>query len=314
MSRLNKNLATIVLVAGAAGLFAGCGDDDDSTAGAANTAENTVDHTAHTPATTAAAPTTTADETPDTTPATTPDTTAAAPATVAPTTVDDGGDTPQGDLGAFCTAYTEISMLMSMGPDPAAIAANAEIVKASAPAEITAEANVMTDAVGAVLASNGEDFSAMETPEFAAAQGTVDPFVFANCEFDTKVEAVGVDFAFNGLPETIEGGRVALLFTNEGAEAHEIVIMRRNDGVTESFEDLLGLPEEEAMGKVTPVGGAFAATTGATGLLIGDFAPGDYIALCFVPVGTTMHDGEFTEGTGAPHFTHGMQQEFTVTG
>ncbi len=203
---------------------------------------------------------------------------------------------------------------MSTGPDPAAIAANVEIVKASAPAEITTPVTVMTDAVEAVLASNGEDFSAMEAPEFAAAQGEVDPFVFENCEFDGRVEVVGADYSFAGIPDTMESGRTALLFTNEGVEAHEIAIMRRNDGVTESFDELLNLPEEEAMAKVTPIGGSFAPTTGSSALLIGDFAPGDYIALCFVPVGTVVADGEMTEGTGTPHFMHGMQQEFTVSG
>ena len=40
-------------------------------------------------------------------------------------------------------------------------------------------------------------------------------------------------------------------FTNEGAEDHELAIARKNDGVTESFDELLALPEEEAMTKVT---------------------------------------------------------------
>ena len=49
--------------------------------------------------------------------------------------------------------------------------------------------------------------------------------------------------------------------------------------------------------------------------MVADLAPGEYIALCFIPVGTSMsHDGEFVEGTGAPHFTEGMQHEFTVAG
>ena len=295
MSRMHKNLAVIVLATCTTGLLAGCGDDDDADPVAVTTAS--------TDASTDAAATS-----PDTAHDTAHDTvhdTVAAPLPTEPAAA---------DSAAFCDAYTEITILFSTAPDPAAIAANAEIIEASAPAEIASEITVMTDAVGAVLASNGEDFSAMEAPEFATAQGVVDPFVFANCDFDASLEVVGADYSFSGIPDTIDGGRVALLFTNEGAEAHEIAIMRRNDGVTESFEELLSLPEEQAMEKVTPVGGTFAPTTGTSGLLVADLEPGDYIAICFVPVGTVMADGEMTEGTGTPHFMHGMQQEFTVSG
>ena len=46
------------------------------------------------------------------------------------------------------------------------------------------------------------------------------------------------------------------------------------------------------------------------GMLVADLAPGEYVAVCFIPVGT-MPDHE---GTGPPHFVEGMKQEFTVTG
>lgn len=234
-------------------------------------------------------------------------TTTAAPAS---TPADDNADP---ETAAFCDPYLETSIMMNGEPDPAVLTENAELINANAPDEIAGSAKVMTEAVTTVLDSGGEDFSAFETPEFAAAQAEVDPYVFANCDFDASVETTGVDYGFEGLPETIEGGRVAILFTNEGEEAHEIAVMRRNDGVTESFEDLLALPEEQAMEKVTPVGGAFAPSKGSKALLVGDFEPGDYIAICFVPVGSKSVDGEITEGTGTPHFMHGMQQEFTVS-
>lgn len=217
------------------------------------------------------------------------------------------------DLAAFCDPYVDTTLMISGEPDPAALTENNTLIVDNAPAEIAESAKVMTEAVTQVLESGGEDFSAFETPEFTEAQAQVDPFVFENCEFDTALAVKGVDFGFTGLPETVDAGRVAILFTNEGAEAHEIAVMRRKDGVTESFEELLSLPEEEAMGKVTPVGGAFAPTTDSRALLVGNFEPGDYIAICFVPTGTTMSDGAMTEGSGAPHFAHGMQQEFTVS-
>lgn len=279
MSRMPRTLVVaLALATCSTGALAGCGDDDE-TADPITTTEAPADSS-------------TTEAGSDTTAATGPDASGAA---------------------AFCDPYIETSIMMNGEPDPAALTGLVEQIDANAPEEIADAAAVMTDAVGTVLESGGEDFSAFETPEFAAAQAEVDPYVFENCEFDTSVEATGVDYAFADLPESIEAGRVAILFTNEGAEAHEIAVMRRNDGVTESFEELLALPEEQAMEKVTPVGGAFAPTTGSKGLLVGDFEPGDYIAICFVPVGTTMADGTMTEGTGEPHFMQGMQQQFTVT-
>ncbi|NLD75368.1 MAG: hypothetical protein GX643_01740 [Acidimicrobiales bacterium] len=227
------------------------------------------------------------------------------------TTADE--DPESASPAAFCDAYVATTIMMNSEPDPAALTENVELIDANAPAEIADSAAVMTAAVRKVLESGGQDFSPFETPEYSAAQAEVDPFVFENCEFDAAIEVTGLDFSFDGLPDTMEGGRTAILFTNEGAESHEIAIMRRNDGVTESFEDLLALPEEEAMAKVTPVSGAFAPSTGSQALLVGDFEPGDYIAICFVPVGTTLNDEGMTEGTGEPHFMHGMQQEFTVS-
>ena len=41
---------------------------------------------------------------------------------------------------------------------------------------------------------------------------------------------------------------------NDGEEFHEIVVARKADGVTDSFEDILALPEEEAGAKIVMVG------------------------------------------------------------
>ncbi len=219
----------------------------------------------------------------------------------------------QAGVAEFCTAYTEIAVMMNGEPDPEAISANLAVMADTAPDEIADQASVMTGAVETFLASGGEDSGVLESPEFTEAKGEVDPFVFESCEFDGTVEVIGRDFEFEGIPEALEGGHLAMLFTNEGSEVHEIVVFRRMEGVTEPFEELLSLPEEEAMSKVAFVGAALAPSNGSSGLLIGDFEPGDYIAICFVPVGTSSVGGEMTEGTGEPHFMHGMQQEFTVS-
>lgn len=227
---------------------------------------------------------------------------------------DEQGAAPGSGSDAFCDGYIDANLQLNGEPDPDALTAAVDAVDVNAPDELTDAAGVVTAAVRDVLASGGEDFSSFETPEFTAAKEEVDRFTFTECAFDATVSVSGADYSFTGIPDDVAAGRVAVMFTNEGSEAHEIVLARRNDGVTDSFADLLALPEEEAMSKVTVVGGTFAPVNGSSSLLVADLEPGDYIALCFVPVGTTMTDGGPTEGDGPPHLAHGMQQEFTVSG
>ncbi len=129
-------------------------------------------------------------------------------------------------------------------------------------------------------------------------------------------EVVGVEYAFENVPDTVTVG-TELTFRNNGAEAHEMVLARKNAGVTTSFEELLAMPEEESAKLVTFIGQVMANPgETAEGSLVAD-AAGDYLMICFFPQGWT----EIPEGTpgpdaslpvGAPHFTLGMLKEFTV--
>jgi hypothetical protein len=100
----------------------------------------------------------------------------------------------------------------------------------------------------------------------------------------------------------------------DGAEAHELAIIRKNDGVELTLADLMDLPETDAEQMTTYVGATFVGPTGARSNLVVDLAPGNYIAVCNVPAGTTVaEDGSFTEGTGQPHVMLGMSFEFSVS-
>lgn len=239
-----------------------------------------------------------------------------------PTTVDDNAPTTPGAQTASadgaCGAYTDITIALAGEPDgdPAAwfektILPLADDLDANKPADIEGELDTMIAAVQ--TAAESGDMSAFEDPEFNEAKGTVDPYMFENCDFDQKIEVSGTEYAFEGLPDTVPAGQVAILFTNDGMEEHEIVVASKMDGVTESFDDLLEMPEEEAMTKINMKGGAFAPRKGDQSLLIADFEPGDYAALCFVPSGTTMDEEGEHEGDGPPHFVQGMKAEFTVS-
>ena len=176
-----------------------------------------------------------------------------------------------------------------------------ETIAAEAPEDLSDDADELNTAVQGLLEGDAEAFNADATFE------TYTEFLggaIEECDFDT-VDVNAVDYAFEGVPETIEAGTVAFALTNstENDEEHEMVIFSKADGVTESFEDLLALPQEEVESKVVFAGAAFAPP-GGEGSALAELAPGDYAMVCFIPVG----GGE----DGPPHFTEGMIQEFTV--
>ena len=72
-----------------------------------------------------------------------------------------------------------------------------------------------------------------------------------------------------------------------GEEVHEIIIVRINDDVTLTLDELLALPEEESDTMVTEFGGMFGIFPGTSQSTVLDFTPGRYVAICFFPQGAT---------------------------
>lgn len=176
---------------------------------------------------------------------------------------------------------------------------------AASPSASTAPA---ASAEPSALASTEPSGSPAESPAGSpAASGSADIMVDA------------VDFKFENVPAEIKSG-TTLGLTNTGQEVHEMVVVRKLPTTTQSFEELLAMPGDEAQKYVQDVGFAMAlpGQTSTDTVTLGE--PGDYLMLCFIPAGTTSLpslDPNSSEapslGTGAPHFTLGMQQEFTVT-
>jgi hypothetical protein len=177
-------------------------------------------------------------------------------------------------------------------------------IEESAPDEVSEPVSTLADLVRGALES-GDD-SVFESPEFAEADGAIDEYMLAECGFE-QIEATGVDYEYEGIPDSVPAGVVAVTFDNQGEELHEIAMVRINDDVDLPLGEIAVLPEEEAMSMVTFTGVAFAAP-GESDTTFLTLEPGRYGAICFVPEGTT-HD---MEGTGAPHFTLGMLAEFTA--
>jgi plastocyanin len=145
-----------------------------------------------------------------------------------------------------------------------------------------------------------------------APSASADATAHASGHTAATVNVTGVDYAFEDVPATVEAGS-ELTFHNGGTEPHEMVVIRINDGVTKTIDELLELPEDEAL--------EFASVVGAAMALPGEDAedtvtvsdPGNYAMVCFVPVGSTAEDLESSEPpAGPPHFAEGMVTSFTV--
>jgi hypothetical protein len=183
-----------------------------------------------------------------------------------------------------------------------------ERLRTTAPAEIADT----VDAAVTQFQEQGE--AAFEDEAFLAAINEIDQFVLDNCGYE-QIDVSMQDYAFDGIPDEIDKGTVAFNLTNEGAELHELAIVRLKGDAT--LEDLLALPEdasEEDLAELASEvrGGGFAFPGDSDVALITLKKPGDYAALCFIPVGTTPEAGE-EGGSGPPHYIEGMAAEFEVT-
>lgn len=153
------------------------------------------------------------------------------------------------------------------------------------------------------------DTAAFETPEVVAAAEAAHAYDLANCGWGSE-QVTTTEYAFAGIPDTLDAGVTSFDLTNSGGEVHEMVLLRKNDGVTETAEEILALPQAEGLQKASLLGVAGPTPPGSPAYVVADLEAGDYIAVCFIPVGTTSFDGPPAEGP--PHFTQGMFQEFTV--
>jgi hypothetical protein len=242
--------------------------------------------------------------------------TTAPPASLA---VDGSAEASSPEAEAFCAAELNVEAA-SNSEDPDAIGPAVEALTAATPADIA-------DTVDAVLA-NVEN---PESPEFAEAYGAMIDYMKANCGY-AEVDVVASEYTFEGVPRELPAGPAIISLENAGEQVHEFAVMRINDDVTLTVEELLALPEEEAQTMVTPAAFAFAFP-GTVAFATADLTPGRYVALCFLPEGATpevlmqleelgLEGPEDTlpagdtlpEGLelGPPHFTKGMVLEFTV--
>lgn len=240
------------------------------------------------------------------------------------------------DAASEATATTAASLTTEAPPGSAAVAADdpycalvEEMFNQESPptaAQLAQYQEVapaeISDAVAIAappLVEAGEDmvafFNAFAVDEVEEAVAEIDAFENETCgvEHDDPtpppgvsrevedgvagVDVVATDYAFD-IP-AVESGRTSFVLTNDGEEAHFLLIVKLADGVTlaeamESEDDSMIVGEWDT-GLAAPGGEDEEVVTF-------DVEPGNYGALCFV-----------AGPDGTPHAFMGMQMEFTVT-
>ncbi len=216
------------------------------------------------------------------------------------------------DPAAFCDAVVDFNSAVFATeieqdtPEEEIIAAGEELaplfatIADNAPEALADTASELNDTVQPLLDGDAEAFNQDST--FETYTGFLSGAI-ESCDFDA-VGVTAVDYAFEDVPATIPAGTVAFELTNASeAEEHEMIVMRKADGVTQSWTELLALEEEESEGLAEFTTAGFAPP-GGTGATMAELEPGSYVMVCFIPVGGAED--------GPPHFSQGMVQEFTV--
>lgn len=229
---------------------------------------------------------------------------------------DDGqAETPSGEEtqvasnDEFCEAVVaaETAVLeASSGGDPGDLEGLLTTVEETTPEEISEQIAVVLAAVRQAMES--QDDSAFGTDEFTSNEEEVDQWVVENCGFES-IDVAAVEYAFEGVPETIPAGYTTFNFSNEGEEVHEMLMVRYKDESL-TIDDLMKLSDKEAEEKIDFLGAAFGPP-GTTDAEIKELTPGKYALVCFVPVGST-DEAAAEKAKGPPHVAEGMFAEFTV--
>lgn len=216
----------------------------------------------------------------------------------------------QGPIVDFSTA-TEEEINTALGEFAERIGPLVDELEANAPEDLQDEVSTVASASRAAMETGDE--AALESEEYQTAEFAVDQFIVDNCDIES-VGVEGFDYGYNNVPETVQAGEVAFQFSNTGDELHEMVMLRINDDST--VEELLEMPEEEALSHVTFSGVSFAEP-GNEDILFTNLEAGRYAIVCFIPVGTESFEDLPDDQSATdqpPHFTQGMVAEFTVEG
>ena len=180
-----------------------------------------------------------------------------------------------------------------------------------APEEIKSDANVLAAAVEELGATGDPETYDNDTVDLARAR--LHDFELEHCDLATE-QVTMTDYSFSGI-EGVEPGPVSFDASNAGEEYHELAIVMKRAGVTESFDEILAMEDPaEQQRFATYVGGVQPVAPGAEDFTVVDLRAGDYLMVCFLSVGSTPELFESgAEIDGDPHVARGMKREFEVS-
>lgn len=135
------------------------------------------------------------------------------------------------------------------------------------------------------------------------------------------VDVTAREYAFQGLPGTLDAGDVAFSIDNMGSEVHELHVFKVDEDVS-AFSELLDKSQDEAQDQMSSIGMA-VANPGDTKTFDAELSAGRYAAVCLIPVGTVAEDGHsghdlqdmedmVFDPNADTHMRRGMFAEFTV--
>jgi hypothetical protein len=237
-------------------------------------------------------------------------TTAAAVVGIAPAVA---GAQTQGTQ-AFCDAAVKVDKAFGAVGDRGPTKKQAqELDKALSGAESTAPPEIAADmqslaAITRSSAQSNQDPS--QNPTFEQNLAAIQQYRYNSCGY--QLQATGIEYEFQGLPKTVPAGKVAIQFTDNGAELHELEVLRIKG--KDSAKKLAGLSEKELSKKAEEVGSTFAMQ-GQTSYAFADMSkPGRYAVLCHLPVGSTSPQAveEAFKEHAKTHAQRGMYAEITV--
>jgi plastocyanin len=124
----------------------------------------------------------------------------------------------------------------------------------------------------------------------------------ANAGTAGSLEVTAIDFAFEGVPTSLDAGKYSLSFFNDGAEPHMIAVARLTDEgaamTDDEIFDALDAGDDSFVDK--NAGFEFALPGETTDGKLKAKKPGEYAYVCFV------------ENENGPHYRQGMFGRFTA--
>ncbi len=171
-----------------------------------------------------------------------------------------------------------------------------------------------------IVAACGDDDDSADTPATTTTTAAAD-------DTAATVEVTAVDYAYDGLPDTIDAGTRLILANASEVEIHELVAFRIPDDDTRSIDELVALAPDELLALIGPEPATvlLAPPGGDQIPAVGDGTlsePGRYGVICVIPTGADpveyLDAAAASEGGppevdgGPPHITQGMFAELLV--